>query len=332
MYVHTEKRGRKEQMKRRLIFILLTLVMIMTGVFQSNTLTAKAQKLKTRECTDGVWLDDDVLNYKVNKDGTVTIMGWQTGKITKLVVPSKINGRKVTKIASGAIPYDNKIEEIKLPNTITSIGEGAFEGCRNLRKVNIPAKVKTIKKETFAGCRRLNLVIPANVSKIETGAFDAESIWASGGINSIKVSSKNTKYITVDGVLFNKSQTKLIYYPRGKQGEYYQVPDSVKSIEEGAFQHAKVTEVLVPVNVEKIGKEAFNNSSKTVTILNPDCKIGKNALIPYYPSWGIQISDEPTDIEIIGYEGSTAEKYVKKMIKKHPYLDGYLTFEPVVME
>jgi hypothetical protein len=36
-------------------------------------------------------------------------------------------------------------------------------------------------------------------------------------------------YSSVDGVLFNKSQTTLIQYPSGKSG-HYSIPDSVTSI------------------------------------------------------------------------------------------------------
>ncbi len=38
-----------------------------------------------------------------------------------------------------------------------------------------------------------------------------------------------------DGVLFNKDQTELIWYPYGKAGETYTVPDGVKKIGKGAF-------------------------------------------------------------------------------------------------
>jgi lactocepin len=45
----------------------------------------------------------------------------------------------------------------------------------------------------------------------------------------------NSAYRSVDGLLFNQTQTILVAYPSGKVGGYYTIPNSVTSIDDYAF-------------------------------------------------------------------------------------------------
>jgi hypothetical protein len=71
------------------------------------------------------------------------------------------------------------------------------------------------------------------------------------------VDTNNPAYSTVAGVLFNKSQTKLIQYPSGKAGTYT-IPASVTSICDYAFEScASLGSVMIPVSVTNIEDHAF---------------------------------------------------------------------------
>jgi hypothetical protein len=71
------------------------------------------------------------------------------------------------------------------------------------------------------------------------------------------VDALNRFYSSVDGVLFNKSQTTLIECPGGKAGSYT-VPNGVTSIGDNAFSGcASLTSVTVPDSVVGIGGAAF---------------------------------------------------------------------------
>ena len=85
------------------------------------------------------------------------------------------------------------------------------------------------------------LSIPETVAYINEEMF----VWTDGYITDITVSNNNKNYSSVDGVLYNKDKTELIYYPAGKCGECV-IPKSVKYIHDSAFRgNENITQVSV---------------------------------------------------------------------------------------
>ena len=78
----------------------------------------------------------DVFYYE-SEDGTVTITGCKP-KVSKVVIPSEINGKPVTSIPGFTFNYKSDLTEVTIPNSVKEIGYFAFFGCSNLEKVNIP--------------------------------------------------------------------------------------------------------------------------------------------------------------------------------------------------
>lgn len=75
---------------------------------------------------------------------------------------------------------------------------------------------------------------------------------------SINVDLQNGYYYSLDGVLFNKNRSKLIYYPRLKSGYEYIVPDSVTILGDSAFNQVYYLQVLkFSSNFEHIGNAAI---------------------------------------------------------------------------
>ena len=137
-----------------------------------------------------------------------------------------------------------------------------------------------------SGDKLKNLMLPDNLVEIDTFALDSFP-----NLESINISEKNKNYATVDGVLYNKDKTKLIYCPAGKKG-FCSIPDSVTSVEPFSFNYCKyltgikiskkmtkiesgmfyfcnsLTSVIIPDNIKEIGSSAFSHctSLKTITI------------------------------------------------------------------
>jgi len=87
--------------------------------------------------------------------------------------------------------------------------------------------------------------------------IDAVSFQGCTSLTSITVDEENTKYMSVDGVLFTKSTNVLVQYPGGKIGSY-DIPDGTTSIEDAAFGLCSgITGVNIASSVKTIGLSAF---------------------------------------------------------------------------
>jgi len=134
------------------------------------------------------------------------------------------------------------LTSLTIPNSVTSIGEGAFSGCTSLASVTIGNSVTSIGDGAFSGCTSLN---------------------------AITVEALNSFYSSVDGVLFNKSQTTLIRYPGGKAGSYT-IPNSVTSIGYGTFVGCtSLTAVYFKGNTPSGGEYVFESSDKAIVYYLP---------------------------------------------------------------
>ena len=77
----------------------------------------------------------------------------------------------------------------------------------------------------------------------------------------------NPNLSSVDGVIFNKDQTKLVLYPRGRQGVYV-IPNSVTTIEQGAFYECKgLISVIIPNSVTSIESLAFSSCTGLISVI-----------------------------------------------------------------
>ena len=76
------------------------------------------------------------------------------------------------------------------------------------------------------------------------------------------------KNVVVNGVTFSEDLTELIRYPEDKKGNFYSVPDSVESIEDGAFFGCKaLTNIYIPDTVYHIGCGAFKGCDNLKEIM-----------------------------------------------------------------
>jgi hypothetical protein len=177
----------------------------------------------------------------------------------------------VTSIGDYAFDYCVSLTSITIPDSVTSIGDWAFDLCTGLTTLTIPDSVTSIGDGGFASTSVTSVTIPSSVTNIGVNAFEQCS-----GLVAINVDMANVSYTSVDGVLFDKSQTTLIQYPAGNVAASYTIPDSVTHIGDYSFfQGANLTNVTIPNGVINIGEAAFAGCSLTsVTIPNSVTRIG----------------------------------------------------------
>ena len=123
---------------------------------------------------------------------------------------------------------------VAIPDTldgyaVTGIGDYAFENCNNLTSITIGNGITNVGAAPFLYCSSLT---------------------------NITVDANNQNYSSINGVLFNESQSTLIQYPAGLVGNYM-IPSCVTSIGGSAFCSSRLTSIMVPGGVTNIGYGAF---------------------------------------------------------------------------
>jgi hypothetical protein len=211
-------------------------------------------------------------------------------KLTGINLPEGIH-----KIGKSAFGTCTNLKGIYIPRNLSEIGYKAFSYCNSLTVINVDSNNKNYaskngvlfdKEMTKLICypeakNDSDYVIPDGVTAVCSYAF-AESknleridvpnsvavigenvFYMSLSLKSINVDAENKIFSSKEEVLFDKEMTRLIFYPSGKNNKKYTIPDSVKTIKEGAFLHCKsLLSLTIPKTVTTIeGSKLSLNSN-----------------------------------------------------------------------
>ena len=184
------------------------------------------------------YYSSDANGLLYNKNMTVLIR-CPEGKKGFVAVPIGVTG-----LHDGAFFRCREMTGISLPPSVTRIGESALYFCSGLREIIIPAAVSEINGWAFSNCSGLtSIAIPAGVTTIHDEAFSDCVL-----LEEILVDPNNRYFSSIDGVLYDKKQTRLLFYPEDKKG-VLTIPPSVTSINYYRLQqNTSLKKILVDKN------------------------------------------------------------------------------------
>ncbi len=166
------------------------------------------------------------------------ILSKYIGNDTSVSVPDK-----VTVIGDGAFANCTQLEELILPEGVIEIRDNAFSGCENLKHITLPDTLTTIQIYAFNNCNSLKEVtIPKSVTRWSISQNDEDY---EDGIERYEVDPENVKFSSLDGIVYNKAMTVLLYYPYNRKESTYTLPDSVTDISKADFSGAKNLEHII---------------------------------------------------------------------------------------
>ena len=256
-------------------------------------------------------------------DSVTSIGSWafyKCSSLTSVTIPNSI-----TSIGDSAFMGCISLKDIAIPDGVTNIEAGAFYGCHSLTSVTIPNGVTSIGAYTFWACTGLvSIEIPDSVTSMEVYAFgyctSLTSVMIPAGVTSIgdrvfgecsnlsniEVAYDNPMYKSIDGVLMDKTGTKLLCFPEGRTNDYV-IPDSVTCIGEYAFFCSGLTNVEIPDSVTCIGDYAFFCSGLTnVEIPDSVTIIGNYAFLKCRSLTSVTIPDSVTSIDGGAFESCSS--------------------------
>ena len=200
----------------------------------------------------GTWGNN--LEWMLDKQGVLTVSG--SGNMDDFDGSS----------TNAWLKHQGDITSLVVQDGVTSVGSDAFFRCTNLISVSFPNSLKTIRKHSFFGCTNLeSITIPDSLITIEEVPFSECS-----KLTTIIVSDNHPYYSVVDDVLFNKEKTVICIFPEGKKDSQYSIPNSVKTIQNGAFTNCvNLQSINIPDSVDAIGMYAFEGCTNLKSIVFP---------------------------------------------------------------
>ena len=264
--------------KKRMASLLLAGCMAFSAVpvaFAADVEQATVASDEEQRPTSGTC--GEHVTWSLSEDGTLTISGtgemenyddsssfpkWDRDLVQNIVIEPG-----VTSIGDNAFCGIDNLKSIDIPEGVTRIGEEAFWACDNLETVTLPDSLEEIGESAFANCGKLQkIALPKNVKTLGETVF-----WRCFGLTDFVVDSENTAFSAKDGVLFDKSGTKLLAYPEGNARTSYTIPEGVTSIDGWAFQANNILEqVQFSDTVQSIGEHAFYQCNKLTEVTIPD--------------------------------------------------------------
>jgi len=144
---------------------------------------------------------------------------------------------------------EENAETVRIDDFVIRDGELAAYFGGN-RVITLPREfgITSIGQSAFAHSSVASIIIPKEIRSINEYAFEN-----CNSLQSITVDEDNQYYASVDGALFNKQKTNMIYFPHGKTGDFT-IPGTVTVINEYAFNNRSgITSLTIPTSVTQIG-------------------------------------------------------------------------------
>lgn len=239
----------------------------LTGTINRNdivfidTLMANVQKLDLKdvtiaECTDAKGTTYPANEFPSNSFTTDTVL-------TTVILPSSI-----TSIGSYAVNYEDK--NIGTKNSLTTVD---FSNCKNLENIKDHAfdyafQINKIDLSNLTALKRIGAYAfdqTAAEEIILDGCSALERIEERGIYQSYEVKKISLKGCTSLKFIGNRAFLNLAKNS-GKDKDFSMVVDlsetAIDTIDESAFQSAKMTEVILPSTLKNVNSKAFNLTTK----------------------------------------------------------------------
>lgn len=202
---------------------------------------------------------------EINIPDSVTQMDASTfygcSDLKKVTLPSRL-----TAIGSEMFVGCSSLVEIVVPESVTDIYVSAFSYCSSLERINLPEGLTNIDYRAFFGCEALKtLELPSSLTTLDTTAF------MSCPLLTLTVNDGNQHFKEIDGIIYNKSLTRIVYVSKMISGSI-EVPEGIVSIGSSFTDCKYLTHITLPNSFTDPGVTSwsFENCSSLQAIIVSD--------------------------------------------------------------
>ena len=158
-------------------------------------------------------------------------------------------------IADYALYGCSNLTSVNFAESVKSVGQASFYNCTNLSTVNMSDSLQNIGSQAFAFCEKLNpIAIPVGVKTFGTEVFQGCKSLVSVIWNAKECQDFRDPFVAP----FYRISSKITSITFGDEVEY--IPAGM------CYGLSAVPSITIPVNVKRIGKDAFESCTSMTSI------------------------------------------------------------------
>lgn len=180
-------------------------------------------------------------------------------------------------MGSGAFAACGTLDSVFLPASLKTMGSQAFSSCSSLRTLSLGTGIEELPMMCFYGTAIAAIDIPDNVKTIGNSVFGwcrnlktarfgkgvetiGDNLFGScDSLTALTVDEDNAAFTAIDNVLYNKAQDTLYFRLAATPGTSFEVPSTVKMLQQWAFAANKLTSITLPAGLTTISRAAFES-------------------------------------------------------------------------